>query len=115
MKKLSEKYITIYEVKELVQDRLKQGKRIYEQELLEKYLQEFADLDTEKVLKAKEQIKSVAPNLSDKLIVKLLDVRPKTYEQILLVLAQDYVKISEEEAKKILEILSSLETSDQSK
>ena len=110
MKKLSEKYITVYEAKELVKDLLAQSKRIYEQELLEKYLETFADIDSERVARAKEELQKVLPDLSEKLVVKLLDVRPKSYEQILLVLAQDYVKVSEDEAKKILEIIANLES-----
>ncbi|NPA86329.1 MAG: DNA-directed RNA polymerase subunit F [bacterium] len=108
MKKLSEKYISVHEVKELVDQYIKERgePKILEQALTQKYCEVFAVLSKEQAEQLKQELKQAVPRAPEKIIVKIIDILPEKYEQLYQITKEEAIEFTEEEAKKILEILS---------
>jgi|GEM_PF-1229143 len=107
MKKVSEKLLTIHEAREIIDEKHRERGEfnIYEQLLAEKYCDTFAKLPIETVEKLKNEIKEAIPRIPESLLIKIIDICPKTIEELYLLSKESTIVLSEGDAKKILEIL----------
>lgn len=80
--------------------------RNYEQKLTKEYVDKFSPLtwgDTEKLIKAIEDAE--IPRLKMDSIVKLIDLMPRTADEVKAIMAKETVTLNKENIQKLLEIL----------
>jgi len=104
MEILEEKPLTYSEVKEI----LKEVNPNLRTEKLKEFLNSFDLVDVSKV----EEIKKEIENLNimrlkgkDKLIIQIINMMPKSIEELINILSGEKITLAEEDLKKILEIL----------
>ncbi len=101
---LERKPVPIAVVKELLG---KLSERNHEQKLAFEYASKFAKLDAEQARALIEELKNAnIPRFKDKHIVKLVDIMPKTADEIKAIFAKEELALSKEDIQKILDILA---------
>ncbi|MBU0628958.1 MAG: hypothetical protein KKC75_07235 [Nanoarchaeota archaeon] len=103
---ISEKPININELrKELEKIRARDKDLNFRAMRTEEYLQSFADLkDSEKLFKEIDELK--VPRLRDQHIVKIIDVLPTTLDDIKTVLKAYPITVTNDNLKKIVEVVN---------
>ena len=104
---IGEKLVPITDVKKILEKRKKDGELTYEQKVSLEYAQEFGKTTHAKVQKALEKLTS--QGIDEKTATKIIDVRPKTKAEIKLLFEKVRSRISEDQVKKILGVVASLE------
>lgn len=104
---LGEKPLPVTEVKRLLEKRKKEGELTYEQKVSLEYAQEFGKAAQTKVSKAIEDLAS--QGIDERIAVQIVNVQPKTKEEVKLIFEKVRSRISEDQVKKILDIVASLE------
>ncbi|MFH0987113.1 MAG: hypothetical protein V1911_03660 [Candidatus Micrarchaeota archaeon] len=104
---ISEKPITLSEVKEIIQDRKKDGELTYEQNAAYEYVKEFGKGGKAKCDAAVKSIMELGVGIA--LAVNIVNARPTVLEQIMLILEKSRTTIDEAAAKKIIDIVAGLE------
>ncbi len=90
--------------KEILAEREKRGELIYEQKAALEHLKKFTKLSRDKAERLMEEISAVV-KLSDEVLIQLVDILPKTPEELRTILAMERFSLREEEIQKILEII----------
>ena len=79
----------------------------HEQKVTFEYLSKFAKLSKEDAEKAFNELKEAnIPRLKDKHIVKLIDLLPKTVDEVKTIFLKEEITLSKEDLQKILDVLS---------
>jgi DNA-directed RNA polymerase subunit F len=104
---ISEKPISISEVKRILEERKERGELTYEQKVTLEYAQEFGKTGPRKLKDALEALKDIG--IDDKIAVRIADVRPKTKEELKLIFEKSRLGLKDEQVKKILDIAAELE------
>ncbi|ENN96690.1 DNA-directed RNA polymerase subunit F [Methanocaldococcus villosus KIN24-T80] len=97
---LSERYITISEALEIMEDRAKIGELSYEQGCALDYLQKFAKLKKEDAIELVKELKNLG--LDEKDAVKIADILPKDMDDLRAIF---YKRELPENAEEILEVV----------
>lgn len=100
---ITQRAVSLSEVKDILKDRAEVGELTYEQNLANEYSKKFAKLPAGKAKKLEEAIKAVAPDFTDDVVVKLVDMLPQNPEQFRLVVPKT-VKAEDDIQSKILEL-----------
>jgi DNA-directed RNA polymerase subunit F len=106
-KTLSEKPVSVSEVKKILEDRKERGELTYEQKVTLEYAQEFGDTGPRKLKEAIDSLKDLG--LDEKMSVRVIDVRPKTKDELKLIFEKTRLGLKDEQVKKILDIAAELE------
>ena len=104
---VTEKPVSVSEVKKILEDRKERGELTYEQKVTLEYAQEFGKIGPRKLKEALEKLKDLG--LDDKIAVKIIDIKPKTKEELKLIFEKTRLGLKEEQVKKILDISAELE------
>ena len=104
---LSEKPISVSEVKKILEDRKEKGELTYEQKVTLEYAQEFGKIGPRKLKEAAEKLADLG--IDEKIAVRIIDVRPKTKEELKLIFEKTRLGLKDEQVKKILDIAAELE------
>ncbi len=103
---VSERPVTLAEVLEILEKMKKEREELgYEQRLAYDYAQKFSKL---KGKEARELVSELmgAVDLRENQAVLLVDLMPETKEEVELILAKERRKLSDEEIKKVLDLLN---------
>ena len=99
---MAEKFVTLAEVKEMLEDAKKERELNYEQNRALEHCLKFAKPDAKKAKKLVEEL--VKLNVDERIAVKIADLCPKTPEEIVAVFAKERTQFKEPD--RILEIVS---------
>ncbi len=99
------KYLTIAEVKEYLQKISKERELNSIQKSALKYGEDFSKVDPSKVESLKKKLIKVEI-VNEKYAVKLLDIMPRTPDEVRAIFLKDKIVPTPEDIQKILEILS---------
>ncbi len=100
MEVLEEKPITKYEAAKILKESLENAKS-FQKECFE-HIMHFSK-KIENIEEKKQKLRELG--LREKEIVKILDFYPESYEDLINIFGKEIVKLDEETAKKIIEIL----------
>lgn len=107
-KMIATKPVPIVEVKKMLADVKKDRETLtYEQNVSLEYAKEFAAGTPAKVEKAIAQLTELG--MDERLAVKMIDVLPKTREDVELVFEKERFPLTEEKIKKIVDIVATIE------
>ncbi|AFK22535.1 RNA polymerase Rpb4 family protein [Pyrococcus sp. ST04] len=111
-KKLGQRYITIAEAKEILLKKHEEGIKagieeplFYEARLALEHAEKFAKLPAEKAKEAVKELMESFEWMNDRIAAKLVDIMPQDSLDIRVIFAKEDHQPTEEEIKKILEIL----------
>ena len=104
---VSEKPVSVSEVKKILEDRKERGELTYEQKVTLEFAQEFGKTGPRKLKEAIDSLKDLG--IDEKMAVKVIDVKPKTKEELKLLFEKSRLGLKEEQVKKILDISAGLE------
>ena len=102
---VSEENVPLFQVKEILAERNKEGELSYEQQQAFDYSKKFTKLTLAKGEKLFASLKKI-DGLTQDLIVKIVDVLPTDIETMQLVLYKSDCTIDDTKIKEILEIIS---------
>ena len=100
---ITQRAVSLSEVKDILKDRSEVGELTYEQNLANEYSKKFAKLPASKAKKLEEAIRALVPDWTDDIVVKLVDMLPQNPDQFRLVVPKT-VKIEDDVQSKILEL-----------
>jgi len=101
---IERKPVPIALVKELL---AKVKEKNHEQKITFEYASKFAKVSKEDAEKIREELKEAGiPRLKEKHIIKIVDIMPKTVDEIKALFAKEEITISKEDMQKILDILA---------
>jgi DNA-directed RNA polymerase subunit F len=101
---VTEKPVPLVSVRKILEKRKEDGELTYEQKLVLEYVSEFAKTGIRKTEEAVEKLKELG--IDEKKAVKIIDVLPKTKEEVKLIFEKN--PPSEEQIKKILDIAAGI-------
>lgn len=101
MKIVSTKPLSLTDVKDAIEEREKQGQLSYEQQQALEHAKKFA---SEKAKEDHALAKKLGSNekLTQDMVTKIVDIKPKKPETLKLILAKDKIELSEEEIAEII-------------
>jgi len=104
---LSQTPISMAELKEELEKIKKRDKELgLRAQKAEEHLNQFAKLDSKKAVELKDQIEKLKiPRLRDSHIVKIVDLLPKTVEDLKVILQGYALTVSNDNLKKIVEVV----------
>lgn len=103
---ISEKPVSIAQVRQILEDISKKSDLRYEQRLALAYAQEFAKLTAEESEQLyKELVALNIPRLKDEHIVKIIDILPRTPSELNVILAKDKISLKKELQNEILSVV----------
>ena len=104
---INEKPISMAEIKdELEKAQKKKEKLNFRAERTIEYINQFTELSLKKSQELKEKIEKLKiPRLKDEHIIKIIDLMPETAEEIKSILSGYTVTVTNENMKKIAEII----------
>lgn len=97
-----EKYLTLAEVKDMLENAKKERELNYEQARALEYCQKFAKLNADKAREMVEELTKTG--IEERVAVKIADFCPKTEDEIAAIFAKE--KNQPKETKTIIEIVS---------
>ncbi|MDD5111428.1 MAG: RNA polymerase Rpb4 family protein [Candidatus Altiarchaeota archaeon] len=111
MKQLSERYVTLSEVKEILEKQEKQyakeGKEmLYEQKRAKEHSEKFAKLPARQARELVEKISALSVQLPPEKIIKIADLMPETIDDVRAIFAKERFKYTEEEIKQITDLIA---------
>ena len=104
---LGEKEVTLSKVKSILEKRKERGELTYEQKLSLEYAQAFGKTGIRKIKEALEKLEKLG--IPVKIAVKIVDIKPKTKEEVRLIFEKVRFSLKEDVIKKILDIAAELE------
>jgi DNA-directed RNA polymerase subunit F len=104
MKIIEKKVVPMAIAKEIMLKREKKGELTYEQKIALEHLRKFTKLSKEKAENLMKEISSFV-RLSDEILVQIVDIMPKTRDELRLITAMEKFSLREDEMDKILEIV----------
>ncbi|MEM5829375.1 MAG: RNA polymerase Rpb4 family protein [Candidatus Aenigmatarchaeota archaeon] len=104
MKVIAEKEVTNVEAREILENREKEGELKYEQKVSLALLRKFTPIDSEKIKKLVEELKSIE-RLGEREIVAIANFLPEDRDDLRVILHKEYTAFTPEEIDKILEIV----------
>ncbi len=90
--------------RDILSKREKEGELLYEQKLALEHLKKFTKLSPKKAESLIKEISEVV-KLSDEVLIQIVDILPKTPEELRTILSIEKFSLREDEIKKILEII----------
>jgi DNA-directed RNA polymerase subunit F len=100
---IEEKPISIPEALELL-EKQKKGEMEYSQRLAHDYAQKFAGVDAETARKIKEEL-SQMDKLNEQQIVMIIDLLPKTKQDVEIIFQKSRTRLDDSEVTQILDII----------
>jgi len=104
---VSEKPISVPEVKKILEERKERGELTYEQKVTLEYAQEFGKTGPRKLKEALEKLADMG--IEPKMAIRVADVRPTSKEELKLIFEKTRLGLKDEQVKKILDIAAELE------
>ncbi len=101
---MNKKYVTIAEVRELLEEISKERELSDLQKNALKHAEEFSKVKSQNVKKLKEKLMKLEI-VNEKYAVKILDIMPKTPDEVRVIFLKDKIIPTPEDIQKILEIL----------
>ncbi|HDN90847.1 MAG TPA: DNA-directed RNA polymerase subunit F [Candidatus Aenigmarchaeota archaeon] len=99
---LEEKYVPLAKVKEIIE---KNKLDLHEVNIALEHATQFSKLKGKEAEKLMKELKESGVKLKEKAIVKIVDLLPKDEEELKILIEGIQPKLSEDERKKILEIV----------
>lgn len=111
MKLISERPITLSEVREVLKQQEKEyaedGKEpLYEQKRAKEHAEKFAKLILKQAKELAEKLAGLGIQLPGERIVKIVDVMPETTDDVRAIFAKERFKYTEEEIKQITDLIA---------
>ncbi|NIM47557.1 MAG: DNA-directed RNA polymerase subunit F [Candidatus Aenigmarchaeota archaeon] len=104
MKVIKVKPTGMSEAKKIMLSREKKKELSYEQKLALDHLNKFSKISASDAKKFLEELSQVL-RMSDETMVKILDLTPKTPDELRMIFAREKFSLKDKEIKKILEIV----------
>jgi len=104
---ISEKPVSVREVREILEKRKEKGELTYEQKVSLEYAQEFGKAKPKKAHEVIEKLRK--EGIDERTAVKLVDLQPKTKEELKLVFEKVRFRLTEDAIKKILDTVAELD------
>lgn len=104
MKTIGIKPVSTTEAKEIMLKLEKEKELSYEQKLALEHLKKFSKLKPSELKSLKDELNSII-RVSDETLVQILNILPKTADELRLIFVKEKFSVKEEEIKKILEVL----------
>jgi len=104
-KVLNEKLLSLADVKNILEERSKEGELKYEQRLTLDYCTKFAKLNPSKIKKLIKELMEANEKVKERQAVKISDLMPKTVDDVRVIFAKERFNLNEDEIKKIIEIV----------
>ncbi|MGC8565836.1 MAG: RNA polymerase Rpb4 family protein [Thermoplasmata archaeon] len=101
---MNKKYVTIAEVRELLEEISKERELSDLQKNALKHAEEFSKVKSQNVKKLKEKLMKLEI-VNEKYAVKILDIMPRTPDEVRVIFLKDKIIPTPEDIQKILEIL----------
>jgi Uncharacterized protein conserved in archaea len=101
---MNKKYVTIAEVRELLEEISKERELTDLQKNALKHAEEFSKVKSQNVKKLKEKLMKLEI-VNEKYAVKILDIMPRTPDEVRVIFLKDKIIPTPEDIQKILEIL----------
>lgn len=99
---MAEKFVTLAEVKEMLEDAKKERELNYDQSRALEHCLKFSKLDAKKAKKLVEDL--VKLEIEERIAVKIADICPKTEDEVTAIFAKEHAQFKE--PNRILEIVS---------
>lgn len=104
---MQERYVPLAEVKNILKKIQKERDELtYEQKIALRHAEAFARLPLNKVKKLVKELSENIEKLEEKHVCKIADLLPTHEEDLKTIFAKERLSLSEDEMKKILEIVS---------
>ncbi len=104
-KQVSAKDVPLYEVKEILSGRNKEGDLTYEQQQAFEYSKKFAKVTPAKGEKMNSELQAIN-GLDDDFITKVIDIMPPDLNTAKLILYKGGAQVSDETLKQVVEVVS---------
>ncbi|MEM0160160.1 MAG: RNA polymerase [Thermoplasmata archaeon] len=104
---MKKRYVSIPEVKEILQEINKTNELNNLQKNTLKYAEDFSKVPLKKVKKLREELLKL-DFIDEKFATKLIDIIPKNYEEIRAIFQKDNIVVPLDDIKKILEIFEKI-------
>jgi DNA-directed RNA polymerase subunit F len=104
---MKKRYVSIPEVKEILQEINKNNELNNLQKNTLKYAEDFSKVPLKKVKKLREELLKL-DFIDEKFATKLIDIVPKNYEEIRAIFQKDNIVVPLDHIKKILEIFEKI-------
>ncbi len=104
MKIIETKPVSRAEAKEIMLSREKEKELGYEQKLAVEHLKKFAKLKQEDAKKLADEISAVM-RVNPETLAQILDMLPKTPDEVRMIFAKEKFSLKEDEITKIIEIV----------
>lgn len=101
---INQEPISLANVKELIEQKKKEGELTYEQNLTLEYCKKFSKLSKRDANALIEELSKIE-KVSRKYAIVLADLLPKTPDEIRLIFSKEHFILSEDEIKTILSVL----------
>lgn len=103
---LDEKSVSIPEVKKILDTLKEKGELRYEQRLALNYVENFAKIGVEDAAKLSEELTSLnIPRIKEEHIAKIVDILPRNYAELNILLAKDKISLKKDIQNKIIEVI----------
>ena len=111
MKQISERPVTISEVKEILKqeekDYAEAGKEmLYEQKRAKEHADKFAKITVKQAKELSEKLAKLSMQLPEERITKIVDLMPETTDDVRAIFAKERFKYTEEEIKQITDLIA---------
>lgn len=104
---MKKRYVSIPEVKEILEEINKNNELNNLQKNTIKYAEDFSKVPLKKVKKLREELLKL-DFIDEKFATKLIDIVPKNYEEIRAIFQKDNIVVPLDDIKKILEIFEKI-------
>ena len=101
---VSNRPATLAEVKEVLEERKKEGELGFEQQTTLAYVTKYAKLSKKKAAELMEELQKIG-KVKPTVAAKIADILPKNSDQIRLIFANERYSLSAEEIKEVLKIV----------
>ncbi|MFH1125922.1 MAG: RNA polymerase Rpb4 family protein [Candidatus Altiarchaeota archaeon] len=111
MKQISERPVTLAEVREVLKQQEKeyadQNKEpLYEQKRAREHSEKFAKLTPKQAKELSEKLAGLSIQLPAERIVKIADLLPETTDDVRVIFSKERFKYTEEEIKQIIDLVA---------
>ena len=105
MKVVSTEPLSIFEVREILEKRKKDGELNYEQTLASDHAEKFASMTAKAAKKKADEIVDKNKKVTMETAVKVMDIAPKNISTLRALMLKEKVELNEEELNEILKII----------
>lgn len=104
MKVIEVKPVGRAEAKEIMISREKEKELVYEQKLAIEHLKKFTKLKPEDAKKLAKEVSSIL-RMNPETLVQIIDILPKTPDEVRMIFAREKFSLKEDEINKIIEVV----------